>query len=43
MGRPPEYKPVTKWLDEVAKVLEEWKYPKKPNKELKSDAINPAP
>lgn len=36
MGRPPKYEPVTKWLDEVAKALEQWKYPKKPNKELKA-------
>ncbi|MHC4504375.1 MAG: glycoside hydrolase family 71/99 protein [Planctomycetota bacterium] len=29
MGTPPEYKPVTKWLDEVAAALREWKYPPK--------------
>jgi hypothetical protein len=28
MGNPPEYKPVTTWLDEVAEVLKDWKYPK---------------
>ena len=27
MGKPPEYKPVTKWLDEVAAALAAWRYP----------------
>jgi hypothetical protein len=27
MGKGPEYKPVTKWLDEVAGTLAAWKYP----------------
>jgi hypothetical protein len=27
MGKPPEYKPDTTWLDEVAGVLAAWKYP----------------
>lgn len=29
MGKPPEYKPVTKWLDEVKEVLDSWKYDQK--------------
>jgi len=32
MGRPPEYEPVTTWLDEVATVLREWTYPDSPNR-----------
>jgi len=31
MGKSPEYKPVTKWLDEVAAALAAWQYPKDPN------------
>lgn len=27
MGAPPEYKPVTTWLDEVAGALQQWQYP----------------
>jgi hypothetical protein len=30
MGKSPEYKPVTKWLDEVAWALAAWKYPQEP-------------
>ena len=27
MGTPPEYRPVTRWLDEVADALAGWQYP----------------
>jgi len=27
MGKPPEYEPVTTWLDEVAGALKAWEYP----------------
>ncbi|MHC4248798.1 MAG: hypothetical protein ACYS9X_06685 [Planctomycetota bacterium] len=30
MGRPPEYRPVTTWLDEAAGALAAWKYTRKP-------------
>jgi hypothetical protein len=29
MGKSPEYKPDTRWLDEVARALAEWEYPTK--------------
>ena len=32
MGKSPEYKPVTQWLDEVAEALAAWKYPQESNK-----------
>jgi len=32
MGESPEYKPVTKWLDEVATALAAWQYPQESNK-----------
>jgi len=32
MGKPPEYKPVTQWLDEGAEALAAWKYPQESSK-----------
>jgi hypothetical protein len=34
MGKSPEYKPVTQWLDEVAEALAAWKYPQESSKSM---------
>jgi hypothetical protein len=36
MGTPPEYKPVTTWLDEVAVALSAWSYDKNPNNSMQA-------
>jgi hypothetical protein len=33
MGKPPEYKPVTKWLDEVGEALAAWQHPMRTTQE----------